>query len=361
MLINEGYQQAPHALPPAWDSDLPLKSLLRRILPSAVYAEVDDHLRGFQDRLAGRASDRLLLKSVAHSWLFSDPSIGAPRRWTGRRTDAHAIQSVWSTRRYAQDIRRLERIETDLGGRRPSRRGLREEAWRVLTHHQLCQGMFSSSHLQSWGLTVLFQGYLMVPEGRYIGCPLSMSDGAARVLELYGTEAMKKEIIPRLISRDPDVAWTAGQCQSPRPFSHDDTETAHQGMTEKPGGSDVSLTETVARPRVRLMIASRLYVISDHETTQNTDPSYVAQPGDEFILDGFKWFSSATDGDVALALARTGATNTGSRGLSLFLIKLRDESGKMNGIRIHRLKKKWGTKVSGSLFGCIIRTEELLS
>ena len=96
-------------------------------------------------------------------------------------------------------------------------------------------------------------------------------------------------------------------------------------MTEKPGGSDVSLTETVARPR-------------------NTDSNYVAQPGDEFILDGFKWFSSATDGDVALALARTGGA--GSRGLSLFLIKLRDEQGNMNGIRVHRLKKKWGTKVS---------------
>lgn len=96
-------------------------------------------------------------------------------------------------------------------------------------------------------------------------------------------------------------------------------------MTEKPGGSDVSLTETIARPR-------------------NTAPNYVAQPGDEFILDGFKWFSSATDGDVALALARTGGA--GSRGLSLFLIKLRDEQGNSNGVRVHRLKKKWGTKVS---------------
>lgn len=109
-----------------------------------------------------------------------------------------------------------------------------------------------------------------------------------------------------LPSRDPTKAWTAGQW-----------------MTERPGGSDVSLTETTARPL----------------DASNSSP----KPGDKFILDGFKWFSSATDGDVALALARTGGK--GSRGLSLFLIRLRDERGKTNGVFVHRLKKKFGTKV----------------
>jgi alkylation response protein AidB-like acyl-CoA dehydrogenase len=95
-------------------------------------------------------------------------------------------------------------------------------------------------------------------------------------------------------------------------------------MTERPGGSDLALTETIARP---------------------IDPLKLT-PGSEFILDGFKWFSSATDGDVALALARTGEPGSGSKGLSLFLIELRDEnSGKTNGIYVHRLKNKFGTKV----------------
>lgn len=84
-----------------------------------------------------------------------------------------------------------------------------------------------------------------------------MTDGAARLLELAGNEEMKSEILPRLISRDPAIAWTAGQW-----------------MTERPGGSDVSRTETFA-----------------------------TLVGEEWILDGFKWFSSATDGDIALALA----------------------------------------------------------
>lgn len=96
-------------------------------------------------------------------------------------------------------------------------------------------------------------------------------------------------------------------------------------MTERPGGSDVSLTETTARP---------------------LSPNSTPKPGDKFVLDGFKWFSSATDGDVALALARTGGK--GSKGLSLFLIRLRDEQGRTNGVFVHRLKKKFGTKVRGA-------------
>ena len=104
-------------------------------------------------------------------------------------------------------------------------------------------------------------------------------------------------------------------------------------MTERPGGSDVSLTETVARP---------------------VDPSKTT-PGSEFILDGFKWFSSATDGDIALALARTGSPESGSKGLSLFLIELRDSQGKTNGIYVHRLKKKFGTKVGDSLHTVVQR------
>lgn len=56
-------------------------------------------------------------------------------------------------------------------------------------------------------------------------------------------------------------------------------------------------------------------------------------------------FSSATDGNVALALARTGTVSEGARGLSLFLIELKDAQGGPNGIHVHRLKQKYGTKV----------------
>jgi alkylation response protein AidB-like acyl-CoA dehydrogenase len=75
--------------------------------------------------------------------------------------------------------------------------------------------------------------------------------------------------------------------------------------------------------------------------------------GPEYKLDGFKWFSSATDSDVAVVLARTGSPKDGARSLSLFLVPLRlpllpngtssSPSPNSNGIYIHRLKNKIGT------------------
>ena len=101
---------------------------------------------------------------------------------------------------------------------------------------------------------------------------------------------------------------------------------------QRPGGSDVSQTETVATP------------------TGCTNAL-----GPEYKLDGFKWFSSATDSDVSVALARTGDPSLGSRSLSLFLVPLRlplvrDPSlpappPMSNGILVHRLKNKIGTHI----------------
>ncbi|KAG0249586.1 hypothetical protein BG011_009115 [Mortierella polycephala] len=140
-------------------------------------------------------------------------------------------------------------------------------------------------------------------------CPIAMTDGCARVLELNGTQEMKDNVYTRLISRDPEEFITSGQW-----------------MTERPGGSDVGRTETQAVWNEKLQAWS---------------------------ISGFKWFSSATDADVTMLLARThdpdpaavpGSMRDGSKGLSLYLAKVRDDEGKLNGVRIHRLKDKVGTK-----------------
>ncbi|XP_013923814.1 PREDICTED: putative acyl-CoA dehydrogenase AidB [Thamnophis sirtalis] len=64
-------------------------------------------------------------------------------------------------------------------------------------------------------------------------------------------------------------------------------------------------------------------------------------------LHGFKWFTSAADSDMTLTLARIvgpdGQIKQGSRGLSLFYLKTY-EDGKLNGIKIERLKEKMGTR-----------------
>ena len=116
-----------------------------------------------------------------------------------------------------------------------------------------------------------------------------------------------------------------------RLISREDPWVSSQWMTERPGGSDVRNSETVAVYSPLPVKSSRLGAVDE---------------GD-YLLSGFKWFSSATDCNMALILAKT---DTGQ--LSLFLAPTRrtitSPDGKRhevtNGVRIHRMKNKMGTK-----------------
>lgn len=141
--------------------------------------------------------------------------------------------------------------------------------------------------------------YLFHPSTDVYTCPLAMTDGAARTLLQVGDPFLIERAVSRLISRDPDICWTSGQW-----------------MTELPGGSDVSQIETVARP----------------------------DGAGGWCLFGRKWFTSAITGQMALALARPEGNPPGSHGLALFYIELRDAAGRLQGIRVHRLKDKLGTR-----------------
>lgn len=104
-----------------------------------------------------------------------------------------------------------------------------------------------------------------------------------------------------------------------------------QWMTERTGGSDVQNSETVA-------VYSPL--------PRKTGKCGRVDEGD-WLVSGFKFFSSATDCNIALMLAKTESGQ-----LSLFVAPTRkivlDSNGKgrevTNGVRIHRLKVKMGTK-----------------
>lgn len=141
--------------------------------------------------------------------------------------------------------------------------------------------------------------YLYHPSSAFFSCPLAMTDGAARALELYGDNELKQGPFKHLTSRDPKEFWTSGQW-----------------MTERTGGSDVSDTATTAKPL----------------------------GGDRYALYGTKWFTSATTSQMAMTLARIEGHQEGSRGLSLFYVELRDKDGKLQNIEVHRLKDKLGTK-----------------
>jgi alkylation response protein AidB-like acyl-CoA dehydrogenase len=115
-----------------------------------------------------------------------------------------------------------------------------------------------------------------------------------------------------------------------RLISREDNWISSQWMTERPGGSDVQNSETVA-----------VYSPLPRKTGE-----YGSIEEGEYLVSGFKFFSSATDCNMALMLAKT---ETGV--LSLFVAPTRRtvvENGQKrqvtNGIRIQRLKNKMGTK-----------------
>jgi alkylation response protein AidB-like acyl-CoA dehydrogenase len=143
-----------------------------------------------------------------------------------------------------------------------------------------------------------------------------MTSGAARLVrnQLSGVpqDHPFHELYARLIARENN--WISAQW-----------------MTERPGGSDVRNSETVA-----------VYSPLESKTGRFGN----MEEGD-YLLSGFKFFCSATDCNIVLLLAKTESGE-----LSLFVapttVTLIDADGKQkkvtNGIRIHRLKNKMGTK-----------------
>uniref|UniRef100_A0A672IJF3 Acyl-CoA dehydrogenase family member 11-like n=1 Tax=Salarias fasciatus TaxID=181472 RepID=A0A672IJF3_SALFA len=182
-------------------------------------------------------------------------------------------------------------------------------AWKRMKDLSAQEGLVAIGYERSYGewsrVYQMSKLYIYSPSSGLYTCPLAMTDGAAKVIQSLGVSRPVEEAFSRLTSRQPESFWTSGQW-----------------MTERQGGSDVaSGTETVAVPQ--------------------TDGWYK--------LHGFKWFTSATDADMTLTLARvqdrTGATTPGSKGLSLFYAEVsRGEDGRLRGIEVQRLKDKLGTR-----------------
>ncbi|CAB1322021.1 unnamed protein product [Coregonus sp. 'balchen'] len=85
-----------------------------------------------------------------------------------------------------------------------------------------------------------------------------------------------------------------------------------------------------------------------YQMCNGTETVALLQSDGTYRLSGFKWFTSATDADMTLTLARVtdgdGQTTSGSRGLSMFYAAVRDEKGMVQGIEVQRLKDKLGTR-----------------
>ena len=259
------FQQSPPALGNQYEDDRVLRSYLSRVLPNDVLRDVEGSLIEM-GRLAGgelyefQLADRL-----------NEPTLTQWDAW-GNRIDKIELTPLW---------RVAERIAAEHGV--------------VATAYEQKHGSLSRVHQCALA-------YLFTPSTDIYSCPLAMTDGAARTLLSSGNQALIDRAVPHLITRDRNEFWTAGQW-----------------MTELTGGSDVGLSETVAK--ARSAIDSGI-----------------------FRLYGRKWFTSAISSQIALTLARPEGNPPGGRGLALFYLETRDEHGRPRNIEINRLKDKLGTR-----------------
>jgi alkylation response protein AidB-like acyl-CoA dehydrogenase len=261
------FYQDPPALGNQYDADRVLRSYLGRLLPPDVLRDVEPELSAMGE-LAGGELYRMQLEDR-----LNEPKLTPWDAW-GRRVDHIELTPLW---------KRCARIASEQG--------------LVATAYEQRHGALSRIH--QFVLVYLFDASSDV-----YTCPLAMTDGAAKTLlvqrpVLSHEDDFATHAYRRLVSRDPACAWTSGQW-----------------MTERTGGSDVGLTETIARP----------------------------DEGGKFRLYGTKWFTSATTSQMALTLGRPEGNPPGGRGLALFYVEVFDDKGLKGGILVNRLKDKLGTR-----------------
>jgi len=179
-----------------------------------------------------------------------------------------------------------------------------EYGMHAMSHRAGVLGMARPAHpLVKYAITYLFV------QGEFgLMCPVSVSDTSNFIIKRYGSEALKKLLLNRLLSQDPATMLKGTQF-----------------MTEKAGGSDVGAMETQAE----------LVGIG-------------ADGVERWKLYGQKWFCSHADADVAVLLARPRGAAPGTQGLGLFALPRRLQDGSRNSYRIVRLKDKLGTRSMAS-------------
>src|SRR6266853_5947698 len=289
------FQQSPPTLGNQYEDDRVLRSYLARVLPETMLREIEPSLREM-GRLAGGDLYQMQLADR-----LNEPTLTQWDAW-GNRIDHVEVTPLW---------REAERLAVEYG--------------LIATAYEQRHG--SLSRIYQCALA-----YLFTPSTDIYSCPLAMTDGAARTLLSSGNQALIDRAVPHLISRNPKDFWTAGQW-----------------MTELTGGSDVGLSETVAK------LATQEGTSQGHDGGISTPaglprrgprlaPALISELQFAWRLHGTKWFASAITSQIALTLARPEGNPPGGRGLALFYLELRDDSGRLRNIQINRLKDKLGTR-----------------
>ena len=89
------------------------------------------------------------------------------------------------------------------------------QGWKQLEAAAAQEGIVACGYERKFGeYSRVYQAallYLFHPSSAFVSCPLAMTDGAARAIELYGDQTLKAGPFRRLTSRDPAQFWTSGQ------------------------------------------------------------------------------------------------------------------------------------------------------
>src|SRR3989440_992420 len=245
------FQQSPPSLGNQYEDDRVLRSYLTRVLPETMVREIEPSHREM-GRLAGGNLYQMQLADR-----LNVPKLTQWDAW-GNRIDAVEMTPLW---------REAERVAVDYG--------------LGATAYEQRHGNLSRVHQCALA-------YLFTPSTDIYSCPLAMTDGAARTLLSSGNQALIDRAVPHLITRNPEDFWTAGQW-----------------MTELTGGSDVGLSETVAK-----------------QITNSESAAIQHLEKETWRLYGTKWFASAINSRMALTLARPEGNPAGGRGLALFYVEL---------------------------------------
>ena len=251
-------------------ADPMLADVLRLYLPEALFDHIDPHL----DRLGGLAGGHL--DNCA------------------RQADRHG-PVLHHRDRFGRDAQWIEY--------HPAYRELESAAYGEFGIHAMSHRKGILGWPQTYPSVAKHAFTFLFNQAEFgMGCPINVTDGAARLLSRFGDDALKAKYLDGLTQTDMALLTQGGQF-----------------MTEKEGGSDVGKLTTRA-----------------------------VHDGDRWRLHGEKWFCSNADAKVVMLLARPEGAVGGTRGVGLFLMPRFLDDGSPNHYRIVRLKDKLGTRSMAS-------------
>ena len=251
-------------------ADPALTDLLRIHLPDALFRHIEPHL----DRLGALAGGRL--------------------DECARLADRH-VPVLHQRDRFGRDVQWIEY--------HPAYRELERAAFGEFGIHAMSLRKGILGWPEKYPVVAKHAFTFLFNQAEFgLGCPINVTDGCAKLLANFGSEALKARYLDGLTETDMNKLTQGGQF-----------------MTEKEGGSDVGTLATRA-----------------------------LQEGDHWRLSGEKWFCSNADAEVVMLLARPQGAVGGTRGVGLFLMPRWLDDGSPNHYRIVRLKDKLGTRSMAS-------------